>query len=527
MSSTAPIPAQRPAGIPAHWRTALPPLLLLLLAVVGVFHGTAADMVGIWWRSDTFAHAFVVPPISLWLAWRLRAQLAPLRPAPMPWLLLPMVLLAAAWLLGELVAVNAVTQLAFTAMLVLCVPAVLGWPVTRTVLFPLGFLFFAVPIGEFMMPPLMQATADFTIAALRLSGVPVYREGLQFVIPSGKWSVVEACSGVRYLMASIMVGSLFAYLNYNSMRKRWIFAGVSVVVPIVANWVRAYMIVMLGHLSNNKIAAGADHLIYGWVFFGIVIGALFMIGARWADPLLEPPVVAPAVGPAVPLPPAPLWWMLVAIVAVCLLPRAVLERDARAQAQADPRLVLPADLGGRWQALSAPPVDWTPAFQHANATARGGYVAASGARVGVHLAYYRHQDDKRKLVSSISPVVRADDRTWNPVASGWRVVEGGTPAVEVREINVLETEGLSAAAERQRLRLWHLYWVDGKLTARDVVAKLYGARQRLVGHGDDAASIVLFASENQPGGAEAALREFVAAGLGGLQAQLEATSRQR
>jgi len=39
-------------------------------------------------------------------------------------------------------------------------------------------------------------------------------------------------------------------------------------VPIIANWLRAYMIVMIGHLSGNKLAVGVDHLIYGWLFFG-------------------------------------------------------------------------------------------------------------------------------------------------------------------------------------------------------------------------------------------------------------------
>jgi exosortase/archaeosortase family protein len=125
---------------------------------------------------------------------------------------------------------------------------------------------------------------DFTIAALQATGIPVYREGLNFVIPSGSWSVVEACSGVRYLIASFMVGTLFAYLNYNSWKRRAGFMLISIVVPIVANWLRAYMIVMIGHLSGNTLAVGVDHLIYGWVFFGVVIMIMFMIGARWSEP---------------------------------------------------------------------------------------------------------------------------------------------------------------------------------------------------------------------------------------------------
>ena len=55
------------------------------------------------------------------------------------------------------------------------------------------------------------------------------------------------------------------------------FIAASIVVPIVANWLRAYMIVMIGHLSNNKYAVGVDHLIYGWVFFGVVMMLLFSV----------------------------------------------------------------------------------------------------------------------------------------------------------------------------------------------------------------------------------------------------------
>ena len=107
-------------------------------------------------------------------------------------------------------------------MLVLSVPAVLGIDVALTILFPLMFLFFGVPFGEFVVPTMMELTADFTVSALQFSAVPVFREGQHFIIPSGSWSVIDECSGVRYLMASFMVGTLFAYLNYRSLRRRLI-----------------------------------------------------------------------------------------------------------------------------------------------------------------------------------------------------------------------------------------------------------------------------------------------------------------
>ena len=274
----------RPVGAGSR---AWPTTLLLLIATIGWvlfwYSDTARAMVGIWARSDTYAHAFIVPPITLWLIWRKRHELARLKPEPTLWTVLPILATTIFWLMGELTAVNALTQFALVATLILAIISTLGISVSRQIAFPLAFLLLSVPVGDFMMPKLMEWTAWFTVVALRASGIPVYQEGLQFVIPSGNWSVVEACSGIRYIIASVTVGTLFAYLNYVTLRRRLIFIAISFVVPVFANWLRAYMIVMIGHLSGNKLAVGVDHLVYGWVFFGIVIMAMFAIGARWSE----------------------------------------------------------------------------------------------------------------------------------------------------------------------------------------------------------------------------------------------------
>ena len=53
------------------------------------------------------------------------------------------------------------------------------------------------------------------------------------------------------------------------------------------------MIVMIAHLSDMKLALGVDHLIYGWVFFGIVMLLLFWIGSYWRDPEPTVPTAVP------------------------------------------------------------------------------------------------------------------------------------------------------------------------------------------------------------------------------------------
>jgi exosortase A len=523
---TVPAPPAAPDAREA-WRRALPPLLLLLAAVGLFFFESFRGMEEIWSRSDTFAHAYVVPPIALWLIWRQRAALALQMPAPSPWLLPLFALLVLMWLVGQLVAVNAVTQLAATALLVLTVPLVLGVRVALVILFPLAYLFFAVPIGEFMIPPLMQGTADFTVAALRLSGIPVYREGLQFMIPSGNWSVVEACSGVRYLMASFMVGSLFAYLNYRSTKRRFIFALVSLAVPVLANWLRAYMIVMLGHLSGNQLAVGADHLIYGWVFFGVVITIVFMIGARWSEEPAPPapPTASPPSRTASGWRP---WGLTLTAAALTAMPQLALTLIDRSESTAEPRLGLATAPAGGWQAAPATAATFKPSFRNPNAELLARFIADGATpQVGVYLAYYRRQDASRKLVSSENVLVTLQDRNWNPVASSVRTVSlDGGRTVEVRETSLLQI-GSASAGERERLTVWQLYWVNGTLTANDHAAKLLGAWHRLLGRGDDGAAIVLYAADAAGKPADATLKRFAGANLAAIERALDATRAAR
>ena len=514
-----------PPRIPTAWRWPAVAILVYVLLLILVFRDTAMAMVSIWQRSETFAHAFVVPPISMWLIWRQRHVLANLVPRPVPWMLVPLVLLGALWWIGDRVSVNAATQMMLAAMLVAGVPTLLGWRVTQAILFPLAFLFFAVPFGDFLTPTLMQYTADFTVAALRASGIPVYREGLQFVIPSGSWSVVEACSGVRYLMASFMVGSLFAYLNYRSWRRRLAFVAVSLVVPIVANWLRAYLIVMIGHLSGNTLAVGVDHLVYGWVFFGIVIMTMFFVGARWSEPDVPHPAALPWTELASNGPPA---WRFVSLALLALLavqvPQMLSRNDARLAAK--PAMALPDDLASSWRADGLALSNWKPTYIAPAIELQRTYVAPSG-RVGVYIAYYRGQSEASKLISSGNVLVRSDDRYWNGLTSGpVKLASAGTPLNWYGA--TLQAADAQLGQDKARLRVWRLYWIGDHLTSNEMAGKLLQAWQHLLGHPDDAAAIVLYAL--QPSTAQQAdelLAQFAAANFGRIQHQLAQTQAAR
>jgi exosortase A len=494
------------------WRAALAALMLVLAWVLFWYWDTLMAMVTIWVRSETFTHAFLVPPISLWLIWRQRRLLSTLPPSINWWMPLILLLAGFGWLLGELAAVNSVTHLALISLLVFSVPAVLGIRPALAMAFPLAYLYFAAPIGEFVVPQFMEWTAYFTVQALNMSGIPVYREGLHFVIPSGKWSVVTACSGVRYLIASVVVGTLYAYLNYRSLQRRLVFIGVSIVVPVVANWMRAYLIVMIGHLSNNQLAVGVDHLIYGWIFFGVVILALFAIGARWAEHPDPNEDSTGAFGPVSATASTGSRWMMVLVVAlVTALPQlslVLLNRDAGAASS--PVLSLAAPEG--WEAVPIRGIDFRPTFGDPSAELHTEFRQGE-QRVVVFVAYYRNQNYDRKLVSSENTLVKPGDPVWAPAARRPRQIRLGDQEITVSTTELRNTSDF-------RILSWQWYWINGHLTTSDYAAKAYTAVTRLMGQGDDSAVVVLYAPKEQPGGGEAAMEAFVRVAGGAIDAAL-------
>lgn len=508
------------------WRLALPAFVLVVCAFFLLYLETATAIVSIWVRSETFAHGFLVVPIVLWLVWRRRQTLYTIPPQPGAFAGLILALAGLAWLLGELAAVNALSQLALVAMLALLVPTLLGYKVAGAIAFPLAFLFFGVPFGEFAMPQLMQWTADFTVLALRMSGIPVYREGLQFVIPSGNWSVVEACSGIRYIIASLTVGTLFAYLNYQTTRRRALFIGVSLVVPLLANWFRAYMIVMLGHLSGNKLATGVDHLIYGWVFFGAVILLMFWIGARWSEPEPDQTISVATLSPNhTHSPIAPARWFLasVAVVTVFALPNVARWAIQQSQAaKASPTLTAPAELAAGWSVLSEQPVRWQPAFHNPSVQIDRQYRHGEQA-VNLYVGYYQNQNNDRKLVSSENVLVKSKDSQWAQVARGSHTLQlanGTTLNVRTAE---LRGSPLAVETGADRLTVWQLYWINGTLTSSDILAKAYTALYSLLGRGDNSAVIIVYAPKGESNQGELTLEAFMQSNTTAITTWLRAT----
>jgi exosortase A len=461
-----------PTGLSAPGAGPWLALAATLAATVILHAASLGELISVWYRSVSYNHCFLVLPVAGWLMWRDRARLDGV--LLQPWLpgLAVLAALGGFWLLGRAASVSSLRDFAVVATFPIILITILGRGFGRAMVFPLAFVLFAWPFGELLIPTFIDLTADFTVWALRLTGVPVFREGNSFIIPSGQWSVVEECSGIRYLMASASAGSVFGHLYMRSVRRRWAFFGLSVLVPIVANWLRAYLIVLLGHVSDNRLAAGVDHVIYGWVFFGLVMLGVFYVGGRLADRDAGGQPMATALRTVSA---SRAWAASIAVIVIVgAAPLWMYRVDSReSDATGDLVVTLPGSQG-EWRIAEGLPRAWVPGHPASVAFAVGDYVAGE-RRVSLAVAMSREGAEGEKLLTFAATSLvdygvteaRTLSRTRTPV-----------PALG-SDGHVIERQ---MRFDGQSLLSWEWFEVDGFVTDSVGRAKVEQALRRIEGH---------------------------------------------
>ena len=319
----------------------------------------------------------------------------------------------------------------------------------------------------------MEFTADMTVAAVRVSGVPIYHDGLYFAIPNGSFRIIEACSGIRMLMAGVAVGALFAYLNFYSWARRVLFLCGVVVLTIIANWVRAYIVVMLAHFSGMDLVA--DHIWLGYVVFAIVIVIMLWCGSRFTD--MDPAVEnqrRPGTGRSNVS--AHLGRTLVA---ACVIVGVVVSAPVLAstlirhaeQTTNQPVASLPKSTDG-WSGPGPSPEDWRPMFRGDTMMLSGRYLGPVST-VDVYIISYRSLSRQSELINETNRIF--DPQRWILIGETSGITESAADELlayhesEIREFN----------GDGRLIRHW--YVVDGRPYRNRMAVKLIELRNTLAG----------------------------------------------
>jgi len=462
-------------------------------------------MLQTWAGSRTYSYCFLIPPLFFYLVWIRRRATAKLVPSPNFWGLPVLGGLALIWILGNLGDVRVVQEFAIVAMLIALVWTLLGNDVVRALQFPLLFLFFAVPFGVSLIRPLQNFTAWFVIHALNASNVPALLENHTLSLPSGTWTVAEACSGIRFLLSSVVLGAVFASLAYRSRKRQLAFMVASVIAPVVGNGLRAYSIVLLAYLTHNRLAAGVDHIVYGTFFSVFTELVLISVGLRWRQPRAPDDATAINSGNALEAlgnykrSPSMATTAAVILALALILPAPLVashlwDRVTAATVWPEPPVIVSTP----WQTAETSDTNWAPELHGTDKEFSQSYQNERN-RVDLHwvASSGRSRMDLAGNYSSVD-----DPKLWSLASADFgNVTLNGQPTSVQRNL-------IQAGTDFRTVLTW--YWISGEYTASPARVRFLQAKARLFGKPATVAIMSLGTVEQaDPSAAERVLQDFL------------------
>ena len=454
------------------WRNHLLALGALFILILAEFHRAVSAALTVWVVSPTYSHCFLIMPIVAWLIWEKKDALRVVQPAVEPRALLLLLPLLVLWWLGQLSAVNELTQFAIVGMMQAAIIALLGPKVVRQIWFPVFFLLFLVPTGEYLTGPMQRFATKFVDVGLNLLGIPHYTEGTVFELTNGRFEIAEACAGLRFLIATVTLSILFAYLSYRRIYKVVLLLLASVLIPLIGNGLRCLGIILLAHFTSNAYGAGADHIIYGWGFNVAILLMVLLVGSMFRDVNASS---EPAKMEAGRHADAGISVLLVASVAAVLIsagPAWALWLD-RGSPLLNRSVMLTALRTGGWH-QDAVNDNWRPFFPGADVQIRE--KRGELEPVNLFIGYYARPAGGHTVTAG--PNRPWDDKVWTAADDGEVSAMLGASPLTLNEVTISSESG-------KRL-VWSAYWVDGTFTNNALFVRLLEARAALSGHGGQA-----------------------------------------
>ncbi|HEV8331050.1 MAG TPA: EpsI family protein [Steroidobacteraceae bacterium] len=423
---------------------------LLAVCVVGLWP-TVVSLTRIWRDMFDYHHGPLIAIIAIVWLWRIRRDIdacsvRPVRAA------LP---LGAVALLTWAIAYRANSELMQQALLpvipILFVYAALGPKVCWRLVPPIAFLYFGIPVWELLLPYLQWLTTNVAESVLGLMAVPTHVEGHHVTIPEGHFSIVEGCSGKRYIVTGLAFAALAAAIEGLHWRRTLVLLSISTGLALVTNWIRVVTVIYAGHATQmQSYLVAHEHKSFGYALFIPQLLVLLWVARRVRrgqadEPAAQVPEVERRSRPA----------DLVIAMVLAALPILVWARAPREQPA--PHLAPMPIATGAWQGPLPAAAAWQPRFLNPADERRAAY-AMNRQRIELYLNVYGVQTQGHELVFHR-----------NSIAPGDRyILIRKLPARAAMPPAQIVTE-----ANGTRWVVTQVYEVGGWLTASPAMAQLY------------------------------------------------------
>jgi len=264
------------------YRTTLLKLAIVVVCLLLLYFRILQGLVSDWVRMPDFSHGFLIPIVSLYFVYERRKQYSVLSPSS-HWAGLALLLFGVMlYLLGNLATEFFTIRFSMLVVLGGIILFLLGKEFFKTLLFPLVFLIFMIPIPSVLMDritfPMQLFASKVAARSLDLIDIPVLREGNIIQLANTSLEVAEACSGIRSLISLLALSVVFAYFSQNKTWKRIVLVLSTFPIAIIANAARVTGTGILAHHYGDQVAQGFFHGFSGWILFVVAFVCLFIVG---------------------------------------------------------------------------------------------------------------------------------------------------------------------------------------------------------------------------------------------------------
>ena len=260
-------------------------LIVILLSLL--YLQTFIWLVNSWLSHSFYSHGFLVPFVSGFIFWRKRHQLIPANPFS-PGILV-IVLGLSLYVAGLLFYFNFLSAISFLVVLSGLVLYFWGNNGLQTLLFPIGFLIFMIPLPflDSVSNWLQSLSAHGSAAIIGAMGIPVAITGAEIRLEGSTFIIGLPCSGMNTLISLLALAAILGYFLKGRFYKKVILLTIAVPIAILANLVRIVSILVIANYYGTEAAMRFFHsyssiLLFVVAFLCLVIFAK-LLGFRFRD----------------------------------------------------------------------------------------------------------------------------------------------------------------------------------------------------------------------------------------------------
>lgn len=432
----------------------------LFVLFVILYWNSISDLVFLWNSNKTYSHGFLIPLLSIYLIVQKNKALTNITLKPAPLLLLPLILVLFLWLLASITDTRTIELTLLPLIFIFAYTSIIGYQSGFILITSLLYILVAVPIWSTLIPFFQSMAVFINELALQLSRIPTHIKGTNVVIPAGTFEIAGGCSGIRYFVTTIALGTFFALSNFKKTRTTLILIIASLILPIVFNWIRIFIIILVGHFTDMQSPLISDHVNFGWGLYAISLIPLFYLTKRLVkleDRKQQPTYIqSDILKYSYPK-------LFIIIPTVLMLSGPALTTYLTNSKPEVLQEISPPKAEHPWIG----PIyfnEWTPKYKGASIEINRLYLGTDNTSgISLHIFYYGKQTQDSELINEL-----------NTIAGDYTIKSQRFFTFENHNI----VEKIITSNSKERL-VWYWYYVNNKSITNPIIAKIFQAQELL------------------------------------------------